>query len=196
NIPRLGTLGAHRADQCQDEQCLSHRTSTSKLERKLPHCPRYGKSGDFVLRSSTGEASGDCIDQEVRERYRSRTTSPLASAAAFILEGELQLGAEGRDLALLDDQVLLDDLGDTQVAQRLGRPIHRRRCRLFPGIGAGAYELDHLVDAVGHGYLPRHGFTVSSGAGSGGGAAAAPKRLFLAVEPNTNQAVANLPNSQ
>src|ERR1044072_7981057 len=118
------------------------------------------------------------------------------SAAACVLEGELQLGAEGRDLAFFDDQVLLDDFGDAQVAQRLGRPIHRRRCRLLPGFAAGAYELDDFVDAVGHGYLPRHGFTVSSGAGSGGGAAAAPKRPFLAVEPNTNQAVANLPNSQ
>src|SRR5688572_32972805 len=79
------------------------------------------------------------------------------SAAAFVLEGELQLGAVGRDLALLDDQVLLEDLGDAQVAQRLGRPVHRRLCRQLPGLAAGAYELDHLVDAVRHGYLPRHG---------------------------------------
>ena len=45
------------------------------------------------------------------------------SAAAFVLEGELQLGAVGRDLAFFDDQVLLEDLGDAQVAQRLGGPI-------------------------------------------------------------------------
>src|ERR1044072_7850671 len=117
-------------------------------------------------------------------------------AAAFVLEVELQLGAEGRDLALFDDQVLLDDFGNAQVAQGLGRPIHRRLCRLLRGFAAGASELDDFVGAVGHGSRPRHGFTVSSGAGSGGGAAAAPKRPFLAVEPNTNQAVANLPNSQ
>src|SRR5918994_2584641 len=97
---------------------------------------------------------------QVRERYRSRTTAALASAAAFVLEGELQLGAVGRDLALLDDQVLLDDLGDAQVAQRLGRAIDRRLCRQLPGLGAGAYKLDDFVDAVRHGYLPRHGFTV------------------------------------
>src|SRR5687768_13199816 len=91
---------------------------------------------------------GLCAQVRERERHRSRTTSALASAAAFVLEGELQLGAIGRDLALLDDQVLLDDLGDTQVAQRLGGPIDCRLCRQLPGLAAGAYELDHLVDAV------------------------------------------------
>src|ERR671912_1241892 len=65
---------------------------------------------------------------------RSRTTSALASAAAFVLEGELQLGAVGRDLAFFDDQVLLDDLGDTQVAQRLCGPIDRRLGRQLPGL--------------------------------------------------------------
>src|SRR5215207_10513107 len=155
-----------------------------KARAQASTLPAIRQVRDFVRRSS------------VRQRYRSRTTSALASAAAFVLEGELQLGAVGRDLALLDDQVLLEDLGDAQVAQRFGGAIDRRLCRQLPGLAAGADELDHLVDAVRHGYLPRHGFTVSSGAGSGGGAATVPERPFVAVEPNTNQAVANLPNSQ
>src|SRR5688572_19966800 len=106
------------------------------------------------------------------ERARTRAVrKTMRSAAAFVLEGELQLGAVGRDFAFFDHQVLLDDLGNTQVAQRLRCTIDCRLCRLFPGFAAGAYELDHLVDALRHGGLPRHGFTVSSRAGSEGGAA-------------------------
>ena len=61
---------------------------------------------------------------------RPRSPRRLRSAAAFVLEGELQLGAIGRDLALFDDEVLLDDLGDAQVAQGFRRALHGNACGL------------------------------------------------------------------
>src|SRR3990167_2880102 len=106
--------------------------------------------------------------------------APLAknSAAAAIFEGELHLGAIGGDLALFDDEILLDDLGDAQVTQRLRRPLDRHLGRLLPGFAAGADQLDDLVDAIDHLSLPGHGCAVSSGAGSGGGPAAAGSPAF------------------
>src|SRR5215203_5290822 len=159
---------------CSTSRAWAPWTPTTPISAKMNNVfrtgpPRQSSGASFHTAHDTASQG---LWEQVCERERSRTTSALASAAAFVLEGELQLGAVGRDLALLDDQVLLEDLGDAQVAQRLGRPIHRRLRRQLPGLAAGAYELDHLVDAVRHGYLPRHGFTVSSSAGSGGGAAA------------------------
>jgi len=52
------------------------------------------------------------VFRTARVLARPRAVRKMRSAAAFVLEGELQLGAVGRDLALLDDDVLLDDLGN------------------------------------------------------------------------------------
>src|SRR5690348_5528503 len=117
------------------------------------------------------------------------------SVLAFVFEGEFQLGAVGRDLAALHDDILLDDFGDPQVAQRLTGPLDRRLRRLLPGVTAGADQLDHFVDALGHGNLPdtthRPGLAIVRGRRS----ARCPMGPFLVVRL-AYHAVANLPNSQ
>src|SRR5205814_409651 len=110
--------------------------------------------------SAAAFLGADWVEKKARER-------DSRSAAAFVLERELHLGAVGRDLALLDHHVLLDDLGDAQVAQRLRGAIDCRLGGLLPGIGAGADQLDHFVDALGHGCLPDTVSPLVSGAGEG-----------------------------
>src|SRR5579864_2744640 len=51
---------------------------------------------------------------------------------AFELEGDLQLRTVRRHLAVLHLHVELDDLGDAQIAQRLGSPAHGDCGRLLP----------------------------------------------------------------
>src|SRR5262245_46375833 len=102
----------------------------------------------------------------------------VRSAAAFVLERKLQLGAEGGDLAVVDDEVLLDHLGNAQIAQRLRRPLDGDLRRFLPGFGAGTDQLDDFVNAVGHGSLPRHGSSFGAGSEGGGAAAIVPCRPF------------------
>src|SRR4051812_41318214 len=88
-----------------------------------------------------------------------------SSAAAFVLERQLHLGPVGRDLALLDDHVLLDHLRHAQVAQRLGGAFDRGLGGLLPGFAAGADQFDDFVDALGHGCLPDTVSPLQPGAG-------------------------------
>src|SRR5438132_5173340 len=69
---------------------------------------------------------------------------------AFVLEGHLDLRAIALDLAILQLHIELRDLGHPQVAQRLRRPLDRRRSGFLPGFGARPDQLDDLVDGLGH----------------------------------------------
>src|SRR5918994_2425362 len=78
----------------------------------------------------------------------------LGVAAPLVLERDLEPGAVGPDPAVLDLQVELDDLGDPEVPEGLGRRLDRGRRRLLPGLGARPDELGDPIDAVGHGDHP------------------------------------------
>src|ERR1700704_2354835 len=80
---------------------------------------------------------------------RSITSRPLE------FERDVELGAIGFDLALgIQLQIELDDFGDAKIAQRLSGSADGRSGRLFPGLLAGADQLDDLVDALSHAALP------------------------------------------
>src|ERR1035438_10405685 len=56
----------------------------------------------------------------------------LGSLAGFVLEGELELGPIGDRPALVQVNVLLDDLGHPQITERPGGSPDRLRCCVFP----------------------------------------------------------------
>src|SRR5687768_2209346 len=66
---------------------------------------------------------------------------------ALVLEGQLDLRAIDELAAVPDVNVLLDDLGDPNVPDRLARRIDRLSGSLLPGGGACADDVDHPVDA-------------------------------------------------
>src|ERR1700742_4507306 len=73
----------------------------------------------------------------------------------FELEGHVELGAIGLDLALgVELHVELDDFRDAEIAQRLRGALDRDGRGLLPGSLAGADQFDDLVDAVRHDVLP------------------------------------------
>ena len=51
----------------------------------------------------------------------------------FIFEGDFDLGAVGLDLAVGNDDVLLNDLRHAQLAQMLGGALHRDLGGFLPG---------------------------------------------------------------
>jgi hypothetical protein len=61
-----------------------------------------------------------------------RGAADLRSVAGFVLEGELELGAIGDRPALVQVNVLLDDLGHPQIAERPAGGPDRLRRRVFP----------------------------------------------------------------
>src|SRR5262249_49622306 len=66
---------------------------------------------------------------------------------AVELEAHLELRAID-ELPAVDLDVELLDLRDAQVAQRFGRGLAGVLRRIGPGLGAGADDLDQLVDGV------------------------------------------------
>ena len=65
----------------------------------------------------------------------------------FVLERELELGAVGDRSALVQGNVLLDDLGHPQIAQRSGCGPDRLCGRVFPRSAARPDDLRHPVHA-------------------------------------------------
>jgi hypothetical protein len=63
---------------------------------------------------------------------RQHGKADLGSVAWFVLEGELELGAIGDRPALVQGNVLLDDLGHPQIAERPGGGPDRLRRGVFP----------------------------------------------------------------
>src|SRR5215471_5147114 len=72
--------------------------------------------------------------------------------AALVLERELELGAERDRAALVQVDVLRDDLGDPQIAEGLARGPDRVGGGVLPRRAAGADDVDHPVHA--HASLP------------------------------------------
>src|SRR6266511_11875 len=84
------------------------------------------------------------------------------SLLGFELERDLDPCPVGPHLPVLDRHVELDDLGDAEIPQGLGRRLDGHGRRPFPRLAAGPDDLGDPVDAVGHGfplrflgYLPR-----------------------------------------
>src|SRR5712691_2264533 len=73
--------------------------------------------------------------------------SRLDSLTVFVLERDLELGAVGDRPALVDMDVLLYDLGDPKIADRLPGGPYRLGGGLFPRSAAGADDVDHFVHA-------------------------------------------------
>src|SRR5215831_6469983 len=71
---------------------------------------------------------------------------------ALVLERELKLGAERDRPALVQVDVLRDDLGDSKIAERLARGPDRLGGGVLPRRAAGADDVDHPVHA--HASLP------------------------------------------
>src|SRR3954447_24373463 len=72
-------------------------------------------------------------------------------SAALELERDLDLGAIGFDPAFgVELHIELHDFGDAKVAKRLAGAVDRHLGGLFPGILAGADQLDDLVNAISH----------------------------------------------
>src|SRR5665809_1435 len=71
----------------------------------------------------------------------------------LVLEGQLDLRAVDELATVTDVDVLLDDLGDPEVPDRLARRVDRVRGSLLPRGRARADDVDHPVDA--HSCPPR-----------------------------------------
>jgi hypothetical protein len=69
---------------------------------------------------------------EVAPRGAVLLPADLGSVVGFVLEGELELGAIGDHSALVQVNVLLDNLSHPQIAERPGGGPDRLRCRVFP----------------------------------------------------------------
>src|SRR5687767_7915478 len=75
-------------------------------------------------------------------------TTAVNTRLAVVLEGQRQTRPELHDLAVLDADVQLLDLGDAQVAQGARRRVDRIARRVFPRVGAGADDLGDAIDGA------------------------------------------------
>src|SRR5215475_7600656 len=74
----------------------------------------------------------------------------------FVLERDVDAGAVGGDLALVDRHVEPADLGHAEIAEALGGRLDGILDRLFPGGLARAHQIRDSVDAlIRHGHSPR-----------------------------------------
>ena len=87
--------------------------------------------------------------------HRARAMRRAGCALRFlvVLEGQLDLRAVDELAAVPDVNVLLDDLGDPKVPDRMARRFDRVSGSLLPGGRARADDVDHAVDA--HSCPPR-----------------------------------------
>src|SRR4051794_26013033 len=83
--------------------------------------------------------------------YALRCLRGTRESAALELERDLDLGAIGFDPAFgIQLHIELHDFGDAKVAKRLAGAVDCHFGGLFPGILAGADQLDDLVNAISH----------------------------------------------
>jgi ribonuclease BN (tRNA processing enzyme) len=129
-----------------------HGAGRAELERMAASLTDVTEVGNVAERAGVGElilthylpAEPHAIsDAEWAQRaghgYRGTTTAGtdglrrvLPLPLGFVLEGELELGAIGDRPALVQVNVLLDDLRHPQIAERPGGRPDRLRCRVFP----------------------------------------------------------------
>ena len=74
----------------------------------------------------------------------------LLGQVLLVFERDHHLGTELGNLVVLEAHVNLDDLGDPDVLQALGRHLDRRPRGCLPGLGTRPDELDDFVDSVIH----------------------------------------------
>ncbi len=99
-----------------------------------PMCRRSGTCSwclRCVREGHSGMAAGSAPEAGAFSRP-ARGAADLGSVAGFVLEGELELGAVGDRPVLLQVDVLLDDLGHPQIAERPGGGLDRLGRRVFP----------------------------------------------------------------
>ena len=80
---------------------------------------------------------------------------------ALIFEGDFQLGPVSLDFAVSDNEVLLNDFGNSKLAQCFYCALDRVSGRLFLRCGAGSDQFDDLIDALRHVSPPSHYFRLS-----------------------------------
>jgi len=90
---------------------------------------------------------------ELREpRSGRRGPTAISDRSVGEFERDLQFRPIGLYRAILDHEVLLDDLGDPKITQGFRRALDRAGGGLVPGIRVRADQLDDLVNAVSHGF--------------------------------------------
>src|SRR4051812_20119197 len=85
------------------------------------------------------------------------------SVARVVLERDRQADPEVDDAAVLDRDVLTQDLGDTEVADGLAGRRHGGLGRSLPRLAAHADDLGHAVHAVSHWVSPPGSFVAEPG---------------------------------
>jgi hypothetical protein len=135
--PSSGTLDGGRAGRTlrragQPER-LCRRTSDGREEQR--RCATRGAALSF-------DAGGSGHRERSSVSSKSAIAGPgwyvrSARSALLVLEGEPQLGAVSDATVAVDMNVLFDNLGNSQVAERLTGCFHRRRGGILPRLGAG-----------------------------------------------------------
>src|SRR5947209_1644677 len=86
----------------------------------------------FTMRAKDHSGTAADWPRKLAHSTRKRGAAGLGSVAGFVLEGELELGAVGDRPALVQVNVLLDDLSHPQIAERPGGGPDRLCCGVFP----------------------------------------------------------------
>src|SRR6202035_407957 len=108
----------------------------------VPSCPptSYARAA-----SSLGERRTACVQASIRPRGGGRIMAahptPPVSVARVVLERDPEPDPVLLDRAVLDHDILSDDLGDAQVAHRFRRGLDRAARGGLPRLAAHA---DHL----------------------------------------------------
>jgi hypothetical protein len=106
--------------------CTEQKTRLKAANRKSP--PLADSS--FYRGAAGGRAAHQALARFARQ-FDGRPAR-FVSVLFFVLEGDLDLGAEGFDPAAFNHHVLLDHLGHTQIPEALGGALDGRLCGLLP----------------------------------------------------------------
>src|SRR3954470_24911875 len=116
-----------------------------------PHSPECARSLPQATVSRAPWAGCDARSRGVMQRLF------LLAVAGIVFEGDLELGTESFDLPVLDDEILLDDFGNAEIAQAARRELDRGSRCFLPRLLAGPDQFQDLIDAVCHTCLPMPG---------------------------------------
>ena len=112
-----------------------------------------------AIRSAAGAEARPRADRRLRRRHHGpravwcgAVPRRLAGGAAgLVLEREREAGAEASHLAVLDGDIQLHHLGDTEITQSSGGRLDRPPGGVLPGLGADTDELGDAVHGISHG---------------------------------------------